>query len=198
MCVTRQGLELSEAILHTRNSGMCCYDDAPLSIPNRHAHTGVHVCAWATTNPCAPAIPPPVHSPAHTHYSNGYTESSRVVRLFWEVVEGFSPAQRSQLLRFVTSCGRAPLGGFQHLNPPFTIHRVDCGPRNPLAGLVGRDVDLLPSARCGHEGRQSRQVWLRGPRCKPHGTAHSWPGAPGRVGDRFHPQQLQALQRAPV
>ncbi|KAI8470743.1 MAG: hypothetical protein J3K34DRAFT_419724 [Monoraphidium minutum] len=83
---------------------------------------------------------------AHTVYSNGYTEGSRAVRLFWEVVAEFTPEQRSQLLRFVTSCGRAPLGGFQHLTPPFTVHRVDVGPRNPLAGLVGRDVQLLPSA----------------------------------------------------
>jgi hypothetical protein len=31
--------------------------------------------------------------------------------------------QRS-LLKFVTSCSRAPLGGFQHLTPPLTIHKV--------------------------------------------------------------------------
>lgn len=82
-------------------------------------------------------------------YSNGYTDDSRVVRMFWEVVDEMTPQQRSALLRFVTSCGRAPLGGFQHLNPPFTIHKVDCGPRNPLAGIVVKDIDLLPSARWG-------------------------------------------------
>ena len=69
--------------------------------------------------------------------------------MFWEVVDELDAGQRAALLRFVTSCGRAPLGGFQHLNPPFTIHRVDCGPRNPLAGIIGRDVELLPSARWG-------------------------------------------------
>lgn len=31
--------------------------------------------------------------------------------------------QRS-LLKFVTSCSRAPLGGFKHLNPPLTIHKA--------------------------------------------------------------------------
>lgn len=117
---------------------------AHIPLPHPHAHT----------SRCA----------AHTQYGNGYTESSRAVRLFWEVVEGFTPAQRSQLLRFVTSCSRAPLGGFQHLNPPFTIHRVDCGPRNPLAGIVGRDVELLPSARCGAAPRCCRSAGWHGKR----------------------------------
>jgi hypothetical protein len=81
-------------------------------------------------------------------YSNGYSDSHRVVRLFWEVVDEMAAPQRAALLRFVTSSSRAPLGGFRHLHPPFTLHRVDCGPRNPLAGIVGRDIELLPSARC--------------------------------------------------
>jgi hypothetical protein len=86
-----------------------------------------------------------------------------VVRLFWEVVEEMTAAQRSALLRFVTSSSRAPLGGFQHLNPPFTLHRVDCGPRNPLAGLVGKDIDLLPSARWGSGwGWKGRPLALTG------------------------------------
>lgn len=28
------------------------------------------------------------------------------------------------LLKFVTSCSRAPLLGFKHLHPAFTIHKV--------------------------------------------------------------------------
>jgi hypothetical protein len=89
---------------------------------------------------------------AHTVYGNGYSASSRAVRLFWEVVAEFTPAQRGQLLRFVTSCGRAPLGGFQHLQPPFTVQRAGVGPSggggNPLAVLLGGrgDIDALPSA----------------------------------------------------
>jgi hypothetical protein len=85
---------------------------------------------------------------AHTNYSNGYAATSRTVKMFWEVVDEFTTAQRGALLKFVTSCGRAPLGGFRHLTPPFTIHKVESGsPRNPLAGFIGRDVDTLPSAR---------------------------------------------------
>lgn len=81
-------------------------------------------------------------------YGNGYSATSRTVRLFWEVVDDFSPQQRAALMRFVTSCSRAPLGGFKYLQPPFTVHRVDVPGRNPLAGFVGKDVELLPSARC--------------------------------------------------
>lgn len=32
--------------------------------------------------------------------------------------------QCAALLKFATSVSRAPLGGFQHLHPPLTIHRV--------------------------------------------------------------------------
>lgn len=71
--------------------------------------------------------------------------------------EELEPAQRSAVVRFVTSTGRAPLGGFQHLHPPFTIHRVDTRAPNPLAGIgVGRDLELLPSARWGARGGPCR------------------------------------------
>jgi len=82
---------------------------------------------------------------SHTKYSGGYSESSSTVKLFWKVVEGFSPGDRAALLKFVTSCSRAPLGGFAFMNPPFTIHKVPCAA--PLMAVVaGRDVDRLPSA----------------------------------------------------
>ena len=49
-----------------------------------------------------------------------------------QVVVEFSVEQRQALLKFVTSCSRAPLGGFQHLVPPLCIHKVRvrarCGP----------------------------------------------------------------------
>lgn len=41
-----------------------------------------------------------------------------------QVVEGFEPKERCMLLKFVTSCSRAPLLGFKHLQPSFTIHKV--------------------------------------------------------------------------
>ena len=60
----------------------------------------------------------------HTVYKSGYSEYSLVVRSFWRVVAGFSPEERAALLKFVTSCSRPPLGGFKHLQPPFTICKV--------------------------------------------------------------------------
>ncbi|KAH6798844.1 ubiquitin-protein ligase 7 [Perilla frutescens var. frutescens] len=81
----------------------------------------------------------------HTQYTGGYSEGSRTVKLFWEVFAGFEPKDRCMLLKFVTSCSRAPLLGFKHLHPTFTIHKVNCDA--PLwASFGGQDVDRLPSA----------------------------------------------------
>ncbi|XP_020091856.1 E3 ubiquitin-protein ligase UPL7 isoform X2 [Ananas comosus] len=81
----------------------------------------------------------------NTKYTGGYSNSSRTVKLFWEVVKGFKPIERCMLVKFVTSCSRAPLLGFKYLQPPFTIHKVACDV--PLwATIGGQDVDRLPSA----------------------------------------------------
>ncbi|XP_076938832.1 E3 ubiquitin-protein ligase UPL7-like isoform X2 [Bidens hawaiensis] len=81
----------------------------------------------------------------NTRYTGGYTERSRTVKLFWEVIREFEPKERCMLMKFVTSCSRAPLLGFKHLQPGFTIHKVACD--LPLwASFGGQDVDRLPSA----------------------------------------------------
>ncbi|CAA0829703.1 E3 ubiquitin-protein ligase UPL7 [Striga hermonthica] len=81
----------------------------------------------------------------HTQYTGGYSEGSRTVKLFWEVFARFEPRERCTLLKFVTSCSRAPLLGFKHLHPAFTIHKVACDV--PIwASFGGQDVDRLPSA----------------------------------------------------
>ncbi|KAL6637123.1 hypothetical protein ACP70R_024695 [Stipagrostis hirtigluma subsp. patula] len=81
----------------------------------------------------------------NTKYTGGYTESSRTVKLFWEVIKGFKPTERCLLLKFVTSCSRAPLLGFKYLQPSFTIHKVPCDV-TLWASIGGQDVDRLPSA----------------------------------------------------
>ena len=43
--------------------------------------------------------------------------------MFWEIVSNLTDAQRSDLLRFVTSVAKPPLFGFRNLNPPFNISR---------------------------------------------------------------------------
>ncbi|KAL7092159.1 hypothetical protein ACP275_12G148300 [Erythranthe tilingii] len=81
----------------------------------------------------------------NTQYTGGYSDGSRTVKLFWEVFAGLEPSERCMLLKFVTSCSRAPLLGFKHLHPAFTIHKVVCDV--PLwASFGGHDVDRLPSA----------------------------------------------------
>ncbi|KAK9903317.1 hypothetical protein WJX75_002686 [Coccomyxa subellipsoidea] len=82
---------------------------------------------------------------AHAKYSGGYAPDSPTVRLFWKVVEEMGMKERSALMKFATSVSRAPLGGFKHLNPPLTLHRVPCD-ASPLAILGGADVDRLPTA----------------------------------------------------
>ncbi|KAM7262797.1 hypothetical protein ACFE04_000480 [Oxalis oulophora] len=81
----------------------------------------------------------------NTQYSGGYTEGSRTIKIFWEVVKGFEPEERCLLLKFVTSCSRAPLLGFKYLQPSFTIHKVSCD-TTLWASIGGQDVDRLPSA----------------------------------------------------
>ena len=44
--------------------------------------------------------------------------------LAFQVMLSLSDKERQAVMRFVTSCSRAPLGGFQHLNPPLTLHKV--------------------------------------------------------------------------
>ncbi|OOF97202.1 hypothetical protein ASPCADRAFT_128903 [Aspergillus carbonarius ITEM 5010] len=62
----------------------------------------------------------------NTLYGGVYTigddkEEHPTVKLFWEVMEKMSNAERQKVLRFVTSTPRAPLLGFSHLNPRFSI-----------------------------------------------------------------------------
>ncbi|XP_039062914.1 LOW QUALITY PROTEIN: E3 ubiquitin-protein ligase UPL7-like [Hibiscus syriacus] len=81
----------------------------------------------------------------NTRYTGGYSEGSRTVKLFWEVMNDFEPKERCMLLKFVTSCSRAPLLGFRYLQPSFTIHKVASDA--PLwAAIGGSDVERLPSA----------------------------------------------------
>ncbi|KAK9126533.1 hypothetical protein Scep_015379 [Stephania cephalantha] len=82
---------------------------------------------------------------SNTRYTGGYSEGSRTIKIFWEVLTGFEPKERCMLLKFVTSCSRAPLLGFKHLEPAFTIHKVACDV--PIwATFGGQDVERLPSA----------------------------------------------------
>ncbi|RWW30677.1 hypothetical protein GW17_00004728 [Ensete ventricosum] len=93
---------------------------------------------------------------SNTKYSGGYSETSRTVKLFWEVL---------------IYCSRAPLLGFKHLQPAFTIHKfqlvsnlyVQVACDLPLwATLGGQDVDRLPSAStCYNTLKVNDKMYLR-------------------------------------
>ena len=67
----------------------------------------------------------------HTRYAGGLQPDAKEVKLFWNVVEGWSkthPKRLHGLLQFATGSRRVPVGGFAHLvglnggRHPFTLH----------------------------------------------------------------------------
>ena len=46
-----------------------------------------------------------------------------MISWFWEVVHGFTEAQKKRLLMFVTGSDRVPIKGLASLQPPFVISR---------------------------------------------------------------------------
>jgi len=62
----------------------------------------------------------------HVVYYGGFHSSHRVVKWLWDILENdYCPAERGAFLKFVTSCSRPPLLGFQHLQPQFSIRCVE-------------------------------------------------------------------------
>ncbi|KAJ5157140.1 uncharacterized protein N7482_008240 [Penicillium canariense] len=62
----------------------------------------------------------------NTQYGGVYTigddnEEHPTVQLFWKVMHEMNNEERQKVIRFVTSTPRAPLLGFSHLNPRFSI-----------------------------------------------------------------------------
>ena len=61
----------------------------------------------------------------YTKYIGGFDSNSKMIKMFWKVVEEMTDKERSLLLQFVTSCPRQPLMGFKYMDPPFTISKVE-------------------------------------------------------------------------
>ena len=61
---------------------------------------------------------------AATVYAGGYHPSQPIMQWFWEVVEEFTPSQQRDFLKFMTSCSRQPLLGFQGLVPVPCIQQI--------------------------------------------------------------------------
>ena len=76
------------------------------------------------------------------HYAGGYHEEHPVIVSFWEILEGLTAEEQRHFLKFVTGCSRAPLLGFEQLQPRMCIQ---------MAGNVVNDhaTGRLPtSATC--------------------------------------------------
>jgi ubiquitin-protein ligase E3 C len=69
------------------------------------------------------------------------------VQLFWEVLKTMDDGDRRKVLKFVTSTPRAPLLGFSHLNPKFSI-RDSSGDQTRLPS-TSTCVNLLKLPRYG-------------------------------------------------
>lgn len=82
---------------------------------------------------------------AHSRYAGGFTGASSTIRAFWKVVEGLDEDSQRALLRFVTSCERAPPLGFADMQPSFTIQRVPgSDDRLPTASTCFNTLKLSP------------------------------------------------------
>jgi ubiquitin-protein ligase E3 C len=57
-----------------------------------------------------------------TNYSGDFSAEDEYIEEFWNIVSHFTEKQKSQFLKFVTSCSRPPLLGFAELYPKFCIH----------------------------------------------------------------------------
>lgn len=65
---------------------------------------------------------------------NGYLETSQPILWLWDILKNeFSVEEQAEFLLFVTSSRKAPLLGFQHLNPKFGIQIVPDKTRLPTA-----------------------------------------------------------------
>lgn len=92
----------------------------------------------------------------YTHYEGGYFEGHKTIRSFWNVLNSFSEKEKRLFLKFVTSCSKPPVGGFEYLNPPLTIRYVpitdkgdvELKPFETIKSVFGlaKDTTRLPTA----------------------------------------------------
>ncbi|KHJ49553.1 hypothetical protein D918_00680 [Trichuris suis] len=62
----------------------------------------------------------------HTQYFGGFHNNHRVIKWLWEILANdFTADERRLFLKFVTSCSKPPLLGFEYLEPPFSIRCVE-------------------------------------------------------------------------
>jgi hypothetical protein len=85
-------------------------------------------------------------------YSGGFHPSQPIIQWLWEVVDEMTPEQQRKFLRFMTSCSRQPLLGFNSLTPAPCIQQTrlredDYGNDVSDESAVG-NIRLPTSATC--------------------------------------------------
>lgn len=78
----------------------------------------------------------------HTRYVGGYNEQDQTIVDFWNIVSAMSEADKSDLLKFVTSCPRPSFLGFKDLHPPFQINQAPNSDSLPSAHTCSNLLDL--------------------------------------------------------
>ena len=80
---------------------------------------------------------------ATMQYAAGYHPSQPIVQWFWEIVENdLTPEQQCKLLKFMTSCSRQPLLGFNSLEPAPCVQQI----RLPDSLFLQEPADILKKA----------------------------------------------------
>lgn len=80
----------------------------------------------------------------YTKYMGGFSGSDSKIKMFWNIVEKeMNEEEQGKLLKFVTSCPRPPLMGFQHLHPPFTISLMDTDKPNEKLPTASTCFNIL-------------------------------------------------------
>jgi ubiquitin-protein ligase E3 C len=77
-------------------------------------------------------------------YSGGFHPDQPIIQWFWQVLEEFDPPQKRNFLKFMTSCSRQPLLGFQSLAPLPCIQQV----RLSADAMNANDFRLPTSSTC--------------------------------------------------
>ena len=109
--------------------------DAPLDVDDWAAHTnysgGYHadhptiVWFWQARRSAASPLHLACISPASPLHLAPH------LRCIWQVLRDFDASQRAAMLKFATSCSRAPLLGFKWVTPLFCIHKVTSAAPRP-------------------------------------------------------------------
>ncbi|KAM3582061.1 hypothetical protein VKS41_005493 [Umbelopsis sp. WA50703] len=93
----------------------------------------------------------------HTEYQNGAFDQHPVIRMLWQILQDFNSKEKRAFLKFVTSSPKPPLGGFEYLQPPFTIRLIALSGESNFAGISYVKNIFTPN---GKDGRlPSSSTW---------------------------------------